>query len=54
MVTSLAGLTGLTSQLGIRLVVWMGAPVLTPAPYEVVEALQSVEVTNDSESGDGF
>jgi hypothetical protein len=53
-VTSLAGLTGLTSQLGIRLVIWMGAPVLTPAPYEVVDALQSVEVTNDSESGDGF
>lgn len=44
----------LASQLGIRLVLWMGATVPTPAPYDVLQALQSVEVTNDSETGDGF
>ena len=44
----------LTSQLGIRLVLWMGETLPLPAPYEVVQALQSVEVTNDSEQGDGF
>lgn len=43
-----------TSQLGIRLVLWMGATVPTPAPYDVIQALESVEVTNDSETGDGF
>ncbi len=44
----------LASQLGIRLVLWMGATVPVPAPYELLQALQSVEVTNDSETGDGF
>lgn len=44
----------LASQLGIRLVLWMGATAPLPAPYEVLQALRSVEVTNDSETGDGF
>lgn len=44
----------LTSQLGIRLVLWMGSTVPLPAPYELIEALDSVEVENDSEAGDGF
>jgi hypothetical protein len=44
----------LASQLGIRLVLWMGPTVPLPAPYEVVQALESVEVVNDSEAGDGF
>lgn len=42
------------SQLGMRLVLWMGSTLPMPAPLEVVEALDEVEVTNDSESGDGF
>jgi hypothetical protein len=42
------------SQLGIRLVLWMGDPLPTPAPYELTQALEKVEVTNDSDSGDGF
>jgi hypothetical protein len=41
-------------QLGIRLVLWMGATIPLPAPIELVEALESAEVTNDSETGDGF
>jgi hypothetical protein len=32
----------------------MGSVVPTPVPYDVLQALQSVEVTNDSETGDGF
>lgn len=44
----------LTGALGVRLVLWMGSAVPAPAPPEVVAALQSVEVTNDSETGDGF
>lgn len=44
----------LASTLGIRLVLWMGASVPTPAPQAVVDALESVEVTNDREAGDGF
>jgi hypothetical protein len=43
-----------SSELGIRLVLWMGPTVPLPAPYEVVQALESVEVVNDSEAGDGF
>jgi hypothetical protein len=42
------------SQLGIRLVLWTGEAVPTPAPYEVIQALESAEVINDSETGDGF
>ncbi|MEI2579938.1 phage late control D family protein [Scytonema sp. PRP1] len=44
----------LTSLLGVRLILWMGEIVPRPAPYEVTTALTSVEVTNDSENGDGF
>ncbi|WP_414569491.1 phage late control D family protein [Nostoc sp. CCY 9925] len=43
-----------TSVLGVRLILWMGETVPRPAPYEVTTALSSVEVTNDSENGDGF
>ena len=44
----------LTSLLGIRLILWMGSPIPTPAPYEVMSALSSVEVINDMDTGDGF
>lgn len=44
----------LTSQLGIRLILWMGKTVATPAPYEVMTSITNVEVTNDSENSDGF
>lgn len=44
----------LTSELGIRQILWMGSTVPGPAPYDVLQALVSVEVTNDNESGDGF
>lgn len=44
----------LASQLGIRLILLLGKTVPLPAPAEVVEAVSSVEVTNDSEIGDGF
>jgi hypothetical protein len=32
----------------------MGPTVPVPAPYEVLQALTSAEVTNDNETGDGF
>jgi hypothetical protein len=44
----------LTSELGIRQILWMGSTVPVPAPYEVLQALVSVEVSNDNEAGDGF
>lgn len=44
----------LASQLGVRLILWMGQTVPLPAPREALQALTSVEVTNDAESGDGF
>ncbi len=45
----------LSSLLGIRLILWIGKTVPRPAPYEVMTALTSVEVTNDVEQlGDGF
>lgn len=44
----------LTSLLGIRLVLLIGKTVPLPAPYSVTTALTRVEVTNDSENGDGF
>src|SRR5215212_8992574 len=43
----------LGGELGIRLLLWMGASVPRPAPYEVLQALESVEVTADREKGDG-
>jgi hypothetical protein len=42
------------SEFGIRLVLWMGSAVPAPAPQEVLQALDSVEVTTDNEAGDGF
>lgn len=44
----------LASQLGIRLLLLVGKTVPLPAPAEVVGAVSNVEVTNDSELGDGF
>jgi hypothetical protein len=44
----------LTSQLGIRLILWLGESVPLPAPPEALAALTRVEVTNDAQSGDGF
>jgi hypothetical protein len=40
--------------LGIRLVLWMGPTVPLPAPYEVLQALSRVEVTQDVDSAEGF
>ncbi|MDQ3253703.1 MAG: phage late control D family protein [Acidobacteriota bacterium] len=42
------------SQLGIRLILWVGETVPRPAPVEVSAALRRVEVTNDAGAGDGF
>ena len=44
----------LGGDLGIRLILWMGATLPRPAPPGVLEALQSVEVTSDREKGDGL
>jgi len=44
----------LTSQLGIRLILLLGQSVPLPAPRDVLDALQSVTVTNDAQGGDGF
>jgi hypothetical protein len=44
----------LADQLGIRLVLWMGNTLPLPAPYDVITALQKVEVTSDATQGDGF
>ncbi len=45
----------LSSLFGIRLLLWIGKTVPRPAPYEVMNALTSVEVTTDVEQpGDGF
>jgi hypothetical protein len=44
----------LASQLGIRLILLVGETVPLPASSEVMNALSQVEVTNDSELGDGF
>lgn len=44
----------LTSELGVRQILWMGSAVPMPAPYEVLQALTSAEVTSDNEAGDGF
>jgi hypothetical protein len=43
----------LESVLGIRLLLWVGGTIPTPRP-ELLAALQSVEVTNDADAGDGF
>jgi hypothetical protein len=44
----------LTSELGIRLMVWTGSTIPTPPRPGVVEALTRVQVTNDEDTGDGF
>ena len=45
----------LSSLLGIRLLLWIGKTVPRPAPYEVMNAFTSVEVTSDvDQPGDGF
>ncbi|HEX4381429.1 MAG TPA: hypothetical protein VH083_00690 [Myxococcales bacterium] len=44
----------LTSLIGIRLQLLIGATVPLPPPAEVMQSLQSARVINDSESGDGF
>jgi hypothetical protein len=44
----------LTSQLGIRLILWMGSPIPQPASAEVMNSLAKVEIINDLDSGDGF
>jgi hypothetical protein len=44
----------LASQLGIRLILLVGGTVPLPASGEVMNSLSQVEVTNDSDMGDGF
>lgn len=44
----------LASILGVRLVLWIGKTIPLPAPFEVLDSLLKVEVTNDDEKGDGF
>lgn len=44
----------LAGQLGIRLILLFGKTVPLPAPSEVMNAVSQVEVTNDSDKGDGF
>jgi hypothetical protein len=44
----------LTSELGIRLVLWLGKTVPLPAPVEVLTSLSRVEVTQDADGEDGF
>jgi hypothetical protein len=43
----------LESVLGVRVLIWAGGLVPTPRP-ELADALESAEVTNDTDSGDGF
>jgi hypothetical protein len=44
----------LTGELGINLILLVGGTVPLPAPAEAVEEIARIEVTNDSERGDGF
>jgi len=45
----------LSSQLGIRFLLWIGKTIPRPAPYEVMNAFTGAEVTSDvKQSGDGF
>jgi hypothetical protein len=44
----------LTSELGIRLLLWTGSTIPTPPKPAVTAALTRVQVTNDEDSGDGF
>lgn len=42
------------SELGIRLLLWIGSTIPTPASPSVLSALTRLTVTNDEDSGDGF
>ena len=44
----------LTSLFGIRLVLWMGNTVPTPAPLPLLQALTDIQVNLDDAHGDGF
>jgi hypothetical protein len=44
----------LTSELGIRLLLWTGNTLPAPPKPGVIAALTRVQVTNDEDSGDGF
>jgi hypothetical protein len=44
----------LTSLLGVRVVLWVGKTVPTPAPLAALTALSHIEITNDASEGDGF
>ncbi|HET7328234.1 MAG TPA: hypothetical protein VFJ14_13220, partial [Nocardioidaceae bacterium] len=42
------------ADLGVRLQLLVGATIARPAPYDVVDALDSVTVTNRDRERDGF
>jgi hypothetical protein len=44
----------LANLLGIRLILWLGKAIPTPAPYTVMRALTHVKVINEGEGSDGF
>lgn len=44
----------LTSVLGIRLILLIGDTIPVPAPYNVMSALKSIEINNETEGEDGF
>jgi phage protein D len=44
----------LADLLGVRLVLWMGGAIPTPAPSSLLDSLVSAQVRNDSRTGDGF
>jgi hypothetical protein len=44
----------LTSQFGIRLLLWVGKGTARPAPPPLLQAIRNVEVTNQAEGDDGF
>ncbi|MBZ0303134.1 MAG: hypothetical protein K8J31_25530 [Anaerolineae bacterium] len=44
----------LTGVLGIRMFLMVGKTIPLPAPANLTQALQRVEVTNDADQGDGF
>ncbi|HEY7043074.1 MAG TPA: hypothetical protein VH419_05340 [Nocardioidaceae bacterium] len=43
----------LESLLGVRVLIWTGGLVPTPH-FELADALESIQVTNDTDAGDGF
>jgi len=44
----------LANLLGIRLILWLGKAIPTPAPYSVMRALTHVKIINEGEGNDGF